>query len=235
MLHHWIQWASLNLSNNQSHRRCSLDFLFFSSFFKCRGINLTFSYCNSESSTWTAHVWGPPAIFLLIDFLQVEQMHKWSFKEQIQTSCLRWPLFVLDPTVSEETTLLSLLGCFFYPHHIRCSFLPDWCLFSLKRRLVGVSGGRTLNPQLSLTSGLFWAEELKGKVKPPVVIMETKESMNPESTSGLLLQCESNRDDDGHIPTFSDLTWTHLVTWTGLKPQSDSKPPAALLWSETFL
>lgn len=34
VLYHWIQWGSLNLSNNQSHRKCSLDsfFLFF-----CRG------------------------------------------------------------------------------------------------------------------------------------------------------------------------------------------------------
>lgn len=130
----WI-WAIINPIGD-------VAWIFF--FFKCRGINLTFPYCNSESSTWTAHVRGPPAILLLINFLQVEQMHK-SFKEQIQTSCLCWPLFVLDPTVSEETTLLSLLGWFFfYPHHIRCSFLPDWCLFSLKRKLVGVSGGRIL-------------------------------------------------------------------------------------------
>lgn len=47
---------------------------FFFFYFKCRGINLTFSYCNSESSTWTAHVTGPPAILLLINFLQMEQM-----------------------------------------------------------------------------------------------------------------------------------------------------------------
>lgn len=112
--------------------------------FKCGSINLTFPYCDSESSTWTAHVWGPPAILLLINFLQVEQMHKWYFTAQIQTWCLPRPLFVLDPTVSEETMLLSLLGCFFYPPDIRFSFPPGWCLFSFKSRPAWVSGGRIL-------------------------------------------------------------------------------------------
>lgn len=122
--------------------------------FKCGSINLTFPYCDSESSTWDAHVWGPPAILLLIDFLQVEQMHKWYFTAQIQTWCLPRPLFVLDPTVSEETTLLSLLGCFFYPPDIRFSFLPGWCLFSFKLRPAWVSGGEnTLKLMLSLSWG----------------------------------------------------------------------------------
>lgn len=168
-------------------------------------------------------------------------MHKWSFKEQIQTSCLCWPLFVPDPTVSEGTMLLSLLGCFFYPYHIRCSFMPGWCLFSLKRRLFGVSGGEnTLNLQLLLNYRPLqgWRAEREGRASVPVLIslMGTKD---PESTSGLL-----------YIVNWTGMmAWTHSHLWLDLDLFGDlNKPkapvrlkvrlktsPATLLWSETLL